>query len=240
MTNVELLVFGAARDPTPLNNTIDAASGTFVILGGNARSQSNPVRPRKSTPLHGWPPMPGRLRSASGAGTLVLDQLADFQGTISNFGSDDTIALQGIDYSSQDTAVWTQTTTGPDAAGTLQIDDGATVLDTLNLAGTYNQSNFTLTSGYNNGTNGTDVVYTSSPVTTVTITAPAASGLDLQNEDPLAEMGRGTIQAGGTATTFTIVDGGDSREFIFDGTGFTYKRLCAGRSPAGLSTRLTN
>ncbi len=98
----------------------------------------------------------------------------------------------------------------------------APLLDTLNLAGTYSQSNFTLTAGYSNGTNGTDVVYTASPVATVTITVEAASGLDLQNEDPLAEMGRGAIQAGGTATTFTIVDAADNREFIVAGTGFTY------------------
>ena len=35
-------------------------------------------------------------------------------------------------------------------------------------------------------------------------------------------MGRGAIQAGGTATTFTIVDAADNREFIVAGTGFTY------------------
>ena len=47
------------------------------------------------------------------------------------------------------------------------------LLDTLNLAGTYNQSNFALTnnSGNSNGGNGMDVVYTaSSAVTTLTVT----------------------------------------------------------------------
>ena len=58
---------------------------------------------------------------------------------------------------------------------------------------------------------------------TVTITVLTPSGLDFQgNHNPLAEMGSGAIQSGGSSTSFTIVDSADHVEFVLDGNNFTY------------------
>ena len=175
VSNVELLVFGATSDPTPQNNTIDATSGTFVILGGNNAVTIEPGAIAEiDIAASGSASYTGAVTFATGAGTLVLDQSADFQATVSNFGAGDTIVLQDINFSSQETDVWTQTTTGVGAAGTLQIYNGATLVDTLNLAGTYSQNDFALTQN-----DGVDVVYTASQaLTTVTITVETTSGFD--------------------------------------------------------------
>ena len=54
------------------------------------------------------------------------------------------------------------------------------------------------------------------------ITVLASTGYDFNQDDPAAKMGSATntIAPGYSATTFTIVDAADNREFIFVGTGF--------------------
>jgi hypothetical protein len=150
---------------------------------------------------------------ADATGTLKLDDTQDFQAPISGFVSGDTIDLTGATYASNDHAVWTQTD------GTLQIYNGSTLQATLNLAGTYNPSNFVLVQDHNGGT---DVLY--QPAASVTVLTSA--GLDFQTSpNPLSEMGSGTLQSGASGSTFTIVDGGvggSSNEFVFDGYNFAY------------------
>ena len=219
-------MFGPASDPTPLSNVtngaIDATSGTFVLLSGN-----NPVTIEPGaiaeidTAATGATSYTGSVTFNNNAGTLVLDQPADFPATITGFGQSDTISLEGISFTSQSTDVWTQVSTGPNAAGTLEILNGGTVEATLNLSGTYTQGNFALSA--DNDGNSTAVTYTtSSAVSTLTITVETATGFDGQNSDPLAEMGSGAVQSVHTDTTFTVVDTADDVQFTVVGTGFTY------------------
>ena len=50
-----------------------------------------------------------------------------------------------------------------------------------------------------------------------------SNGFDFDTEDPIAEMGSGTIQTGDeSSASFTIVDAAADREFILDGTNLTY------------------
>ena len=72
--------------------------------------------------------------------------------------------LADLPYSSSEYLVWTQITTGSNAGGTLQIYNGSGVLEeTLNLAGTYDQSEFLLASDFAS-TSGTKVLFTLAPV----------------------------------------------------------------------------
>ncbi len=58
---------------------------------------------------------------------------------------------------------------------------------------------------------------------TITITVQTSNGFDFDTEDPIAEMGSGTIQTGDeSSASFTIVDAAADREFILDGTNLTY------------------
>jgi VCBS repeat-containing protein len=57
------------------------------------------------------------------------------------------------------------------------------------------------------------------PLVTVTVQAP--EGLDFQAHNALREMGAGTIQPG-NATSFTILNSTDDREFVIDGSNFTF------------------
>ena len=57
-------------------------------------------------------------------------------------------------------------------------------------------------------------------VPTVTIDVLTPNGLDFHNL--LADVGAGTIQSGGSSTSFTIVDAADNLEFVFDGSNFSY------------------
>ena len=94
--------------------------------------------------------------SFSGAGTLELGStVTSFTETIGGFGAGAIIDLKNLSYSAADTTLWTQVTTGANAAGTLNISNGSgTVLETLNLAGTYSQTGFTLQGDSGGGTSG--------------------------------------------------------------------------------------
>jgi VCBS repeat-containing protein len=56
---------------------------------------------------------------------------------------------------------------------------------------------------------------------TVAVTVLTPDGMDFQAHNVLREMGAGTIQPG-TTTSFTILDSADDREFVIDGSNFTY------------------
>ena len=89
-------------------------------------------------------------------GMLILDDSRDFHGTISGLTTGDSIALADIAFASNESAVWTQTTTANGGSGTLQIFDGSGTLETtLNLSGIYTQNQFALTEDA--ASHGTDV-----------------------------------------------------------------------------------
>ena len=67
-----------------------------------------------------------------------------------------------------------------------------------------------------------DFTFSSAPAPTLTITVETPNGFNFHTEDSIAEMGLGTVQPGGGSTTFTIIDVADDREFVLDGSGFTY------------------
>ena len=69
--------------------------------------------------------------SFSGAGTLELGStVTSFTETIGGFGAGAIIDLKNLSYSAADTTLWTQVTTGANAAGTLNISNGSgTVLE---------------------------------------------------------------------------------------------------------------
>ncbi len=87
--------------------------------------------------------------------TLKLSNPSSFNGTIAGLASGDAIDLTTLGYASDDYSVWTQTTTTNGGTGTLQIYNGANVLQaTLDLAGIYSQGDFSLAK---DGSHGTDV-----------------------------------------------------------------------------------
>lgn len=57
---------------------------------------------------------------------------------------------------------------------------------------------------------------------TVTITVLTPDGMDFAAHNSLREMGAGTIQSGGSSMSFTILDSAADREFVIDGSNFTY------------------
>ena len=95
----------------------------------------------------------------AGGGTLVLDHQsvgdpnyasAAYTGMISNFAAGDTIDLTDLTYAVSDYDVWTQQTA---AGGTLQVFNNQGALEaTLNLAGSYQQNEFTLAPDTGTGT----------------------------------------------------------------------------------------
>jgi Legume lectin domain/FecR protein len=89
--------------------------------------------------------------------TLKLDQLSNFNGTIVGLTTGDAIDLTNVAYSSNDYAVWTQTTTANGGCGMLKVYDcSGTLESTLNLAGIFSQNQFALSSD-NTASHGTDV-----------------------------------------------------------------------------------
>jgi FecR protein len=83
----------------------------------------------------------------AGAGTLELHVLP-YCGTVTGFAAGDAIDLASLAYCPDETAIWSQSGDG----GTLQIFDGETLEDTLNIAGTYVQTDFALTQDHAAGT----------------------------------------------------------------------------------------
>ena len=113
-----------------VGGNVTGSDGTVVITGGGAADFQEAFHQNVTF---------------SGAGTLELAQSLTYGGAISDFGVGDVLDLTDLAYSSSEYAVWTQVTTGGSAAGNLQIYNGAgTLEETLNLNGTYSQSDFLL------------------------------------------------------------------------------------------------
>ena len=105
-----------------------------------------------------------------GAGTFELHHSGgddSYSATITGFSYGDTIDLNDLQFSSHDKIVWTQISTADGGDGVLTIENknGGT-LETLNLNGTYTQSEFAL-QGDGTASAGTDVAWTGPGVETI-------------------------------------------------------------------------
>ena len=98
---------------------------------------------------------------------------------------------------------------------TLTLKLGSTDLGSVNLSGLPGDTQFGVADDGHGGTTITEI-----PTVTITVVTP--DGMDFQHHDVLVQMGRGTIQPGGNSTSFTILDGADHRQFVVDGSGFTF------------------
>jgi Ca2+-binding RTX toxin-like protein len=67
-----------------------------------------------------------------------------------------------------------------------------------------------------------------STVFDIQVTTLTSTGLNFQNEDPVATMGAGLVLASHTDTSFTIRNLAANRDFTVTGTGFTYGSGAAG------------
>ena len=148
--------------------------------------------------------------SFSGSGTLQVGQPLSFTGTISSFGTGDAIDLPGVAFQSGEYAVWTQTSTTNGGSGTLQLFNGPTPEGTFNLAGSYSQSSFALTTDF---ATGTEIV--ASP-TTVGISGVNGGGDALANQAVTISLGATDL---GTVAYQWLLDGQAVSGAI--GTSFT-------------------
>jgi len=139
------------------------ASGTTVLNGGHEIVSSGGFEAVAT--LNGS----GTLEVSSGGtvsgidfgiigGTLQLDSLVAFGGTISGFQLGDDIDLRGLAFTSgKDTLSWSQSGT----SGTLTVTSGAKV-ETLTLLGQYATADFSAATDGHGGTVITDTVASSS------------------------------------------------------------------------------
>ena len=105
------------------------------------------------------------------------------------------------------------------------IDNGGvftTVDDALGVHGTVLNgiNNAGAVVGYYVDANNVTHGFVANPTVTITVVTP--NGLDFQADNPLKQMGDGAVHAGGSSTTYTVVDSSSNHEFVVDGTGFTY------------------
>jgi hypothetical protein len=91
------------------------------------------------------------------SGTLRLDALMAFGGTISGFHLGDEIDLRSLGFTSGVTTLsWTQLTSGANASGTLTVLSSGAAVENLTLLRQYSQASFSATSDGFGGTLITD------------------------------------------------------------------------------------
>ena len=159
-----------------LGGTIEASGGTLTIETGATFTNSGTIETASGATLviddavagtgsgtignHGIMDFESSVASGQtitftdGTGTLRLADPAAFSGSITGYGSGDTIDLSKFGYSASETDVWTQN----GATGTLVIDNGSGT-QSIVLTGTYTQNDFALASDGGSGTPGTDIVW---------------------------------------------------------------------------------
>ncbi|KJC47758.1 hypothetical protein UP09_09085 [Bradyrhizobium sp. LTSP885] len=148
----------------------------------------------------------------------------------------DTHTIQSVTYTGSGTALGTLTlaqvsdTTGSGTGGeftwTYDASSAAvrSALDGIASHSKIETFDVVISDGHGGTVTQTVSVTLTEPVATptLTITVLTSDGLDFQNDSPLKEMGAGTVQSGGSSTTFTVVDPASHHEFVVDGTSFTY------------------
>ena len=131
----------------------------------------------------------------AGAGTLQINtSSANFTGTVENYGPEDTIDLAGVTYSStNETDVWSQN----GSIGTLAIYAGATLDYSINLAGTYAQSDFALIGDFGGGTSGgTDVIWNPPAISAPEVGSTASDFVTIDDPGTLHSTANGINDLG--------------------------------------------
>ncbi len=95
----------------------------------------------------------------AGAGSIEFAR--PYSGTMSGFGNGDLVDLTNYNYSTNETAIWTENSSN--TGGALTINNNTQPVETINLSGSYAQDNFALQ--MDSGT-GTEVVFVTPPPTT--------------------------------------------------------------------------
>ncbi|MGB7076596.1 MAG: hypothetical protein WBD53_05355 [Xanthobacteraceae bacterium] len=138
-----------AQDGTITLQGAVTGGGNAVIDGGNILFESSSTN--------------AVIFVTGAGGTLGIAEPTDFSGSITGYGSGDTIDLSTLSYASSDYAVWTQSSTTSGGEGTLAIyNDSGVLQQSLNLDGIYAQGEFALASDsstLNAGNPGTDVKF---------------------------------------------------------------------------------
>ena len=135
------VISGAGTIEGPIANTgAILASGKLDIQGAVAGDGTVEILPTSTLELGG--PDSDNVSFADGTGTLQLDDPSAFSGTITEGGPGDQIILAGVSYAS----VTGYAYVGSATSGTLTIDAGGTAY-TLNFAGDFDTSSFSLSAG---------------------------------------------------------------------------------------------
>ena len=148
VSNVQVLAFDPAADPTPHNGTIDVNGGTYVILGNYAGAVTIEAGATSELDISasGATSYTGSVTFEAATGTAQFDQPAEFTGTISGSApggmltSGDVLQLVGYDSSTTATPGTFNGTTTP-----LTVTDPGHTTLSLTLTGNYSSSTFTAT-----------------------------------------------------------------------------------------------
>jgi len=151
--------FGTVSDPIVDNGTVTAQSGTLALLGRVSGSGYLDIASGAAVNALGRLAQVGISFLAGGNETLVLGTAnAQLAPTVSGFANSDVIDLAGIVAS-------TETLVG----STLKLFEGSVKVASINLAGSYAQSNFVLSS---DGHGGTFITASGLPTSSLAMIAP--------------------------------------------------------------------
>ncbi len=144
--------FGTIGGAAIVNNgTIVAEGGTLTLATGLSGAASGTVQIDSGATLVANSSVSGNHMTFGGPASLILVDPQAFAGTIGSFGSGDVIDVQGVNAN-----------TLTYAGGTLTLENGSTVLDTLSFSGNYTLADFSLSP---DGKDGTDISFSGSATT---------------------------------------------------------------------------
>jgi hypothetical protein len=200
-SNVQVLAFGPASDPTPHNNTIDVNGGTDVAIGGNSPIT---IEAGSTAEIDTAGSYSGSVTFEAATGTLVLDQPGAFTGLIGGIsGSGQVLNL---------------------AAGGLAASDLDPVHDTLVAStgpGSFNGTTTTLT--VTDTTTGHFLNFNLAgdmSASTWTVTSDGHGGVNIVDPPPAPVPTQGPVPTVATALNETLVGTGASDNFVFNFAGF--------------------
>jgi hypothetical protein len=157
--HASLTGFGTVGGAAIVNNgSIVAENGTLTLATGLSGATSGTVQIDSGATLVAGSSVSGNQMVFGGPASLILVDPTAITGTIGSFGSGDVIDAEGLNAN-----------TLTYAGGTLTLEFNGTKLATLSFLGTYDASDFSLTS---DGHGGTDISFTGSKAD-----SPAAGGM---------------------------------------------------------------
>jgi len=149
---------GAAQNDStvPAGATLTVSDGGSVTIGGGSLNENTGLILDSSDTVM-WitasataeipPAYEGSVTFEAPTGTLILDDSAEFSGTISGLSGQDALDLKDINFAT----VQTPTYSGTSAGGSLAVTDGAHTAD-IHLSGNYLGATFVPTSDSHGGT----------------------------------------------------------------------------------------